>query len=64
MISDTFGKNDFRKKIINTLKKNYHKGKTTTVLSKNLHLNLLNIKDIIEAIKLILNKKVIQKIFT
>ena len=61
MISDTFGKNDFRKKIINTLKKNYHKGKTTTVLSKNLHLNLLNIKDIIEAIKLILNKKVTPK---
>ena len=61
MISDTFGKNDFRKKITNTLKKNYHKGKTTTVLSKNLHLNLLNIKDIIEAIKLILNKKVTPK---
>ncbi len=61
MISDTFGKNDFRNKIVNTLKKNYLKGRKTSILSKNLHMNLLNVKDIIEAIKLILNKKVIPK---
>lgn len=61
MISDTFGENDLRKKIINTLKKNYLKGRTTSVLSKNLYINLLNVQDIIQAIKLILNKKIIPK---
>lgn len=58
MISDTFGKNDLRKKIINTLKVNYLKGKTTNVISKNLYMNLLNVLDIIKAINLILNKKI------
>ena len=41
MLSDTFGKNDIRPKIINTLKKNYKKGKITKITSKNLYLNLL-----------------------
>ena len=61
MISDTFGKNDFRKKIINTLRTNYIKRKETAVVSKNLYLNLLNVLDIVEAVKLILNKKIIPK---
>ena len=61
MISDTFGENDFRKKIINTLKNNYLKGRSTSILSENLYINLLNVQDIIEAIKLILNKKIIPK---
>ena len=61
MISDTFGKNDFRKKIINTLRTNYIKGKVTAVVSKNLYVNLLNVLDIVEAVKLILNKKIIPK---
>ena len=55
-LSDTFGENDFRKKIINTLKNNYLKGRSTSILSENLYINLLNVQDIIEAIKLILNK--------
>ena len=61
MISDTFGKNDLRIKIINTLRTNYIKRKVTTVVSKNLYVNLLNVSDIVEAIKLILNKKIIPK---
>ncbi len=61
MISDTFGKNDLRKKIINTLRTNYIKRKETTVVSKNLYVNLLNVLDIVEAVKLILNKKIIPK---
>ena len=59
MISDTFGKNDHRKKIINTLRINYKKQKVTHVISKKLYLNLLNISDIIEALDLILKKKII-----
>ena len=63
MISDTFGKNDYRNKLINTLKSNYKKKKTTNLISKNLYINLLNISDIISAIHLILKKSVIPRIY-
>ena len=59
MLSDTFGKNDKRPKIINTLKKNYKKGKITKITSKNLYLNLLNVEDIVRAVNIILKKKII-----
>jgi nucleoside-diphosphate-sugar epimerase len=58
MISDTFGKLDKRKKIINVMRQNYRDNKITTITSKNLYLNLLNIVDLISAIKLILKRKV------
>ncbi len=58
VISDTFGHNDKRKKLINTLKINYKNNKTTQILSKNLFLNLLNVKDICDAVDLILNKNI------
>ena len=58
MISDTFGKLDKRKKIINVVRQNYRDNKTTTIISKNLYLNLLNIVDLISAIKLIIKKKI------
>ena len=58
MISDTFGESDKRKKIINVIKKNYINNKTTFVISKNLYLNLLNVTDIVQAIKLIIKKKI------
>ena len=54
MISDTFGENDNRYKIINVLKKNYKKNKATKIVSKNLHINLLNIKDITQAVHLLM----------
>ena len=57
VISDTFGKFDKRKKIINVLKTNYKKNIITNILSKNLFLNLLNVTDINNAIKLILKVK-------
>ena len=57
-ISDTFGKFDKRKKIINVLKINFKKNLLTTIISKNLHLNLLNISDITNAVKLILKGNV------
>ena len=58
IISDTFGEFDKRKKIINVLKTNYKKNKTTNILSKNLFLNLLNVSDINNATKLILKKNI------
>ena len=61
MISDTFGKNDHRKKIINILKTNYKKKKTINIVSKKLHLNLLNISDIVSATNLILKKSIVPK---
>ena len=55
IISDTFGKSDKRTKIINILKTNFKKNITTKIVSKNLFINLLNVTDINNAIKLILN---------
>ena len=56
VISDTFGLRDKRKKLVNLLKINYKKNLVTKVISKNLYINLLNVKDIVSAIKLILKK--------
>ena len=56
IISDTFGNNDIREKIINTLKKNYKKGKNTKIISKRLFINLLNVEDIVSAVDLLLKK--------
>ena len=58
MISDTFGENDERLKIINVLRKNYKKNKITKIISKNLFINLLNIEDIASAVKLIIKKDI------
>ena len=58
MISDTFGENDERLKIINVLKNNYKNNKITKVISKYLFVNLLNIKDIAVAIDLIIKKNI------
>ena len=58
MISDTFGCNDERIKIINVLKKNYKKDKITMILSKNLYINLLNVEAIIKAVNIIKKKNI------
>jgi len=57
-LSETFGQNDDRKKLLPTLKNDYRKNLTTTVNSKNLNINIINIKDIITALNLILNTNV------
>ena len=57
-LSETFGQNDDRKKLLPTLKNDYRKNLTTTVNSKNLNINIINIKDIITALDLILNTNV------
>ena len=56
VVSDTFGLNDKRKKIINLLKINYKKNLLTKVISKNLYINLLNIIDIKNAVRLVLKR--------
>jgi len=58
MISDTFGKNDKRAKIINVLRKNYKRNIKTNIVSKNLYINLLNVEDITNAVYLINKKKI------
>lgn len=56
-LSDTFGEKDKRSKIINTLKNNLKKKEVTKVISKNLYLNILNIKDVVSAVKMLVIKK-------
>jgi len=58
MIVDTFGKNDKRKKLINTLRKNFNQNKITKIISKKLYINLINVEDIVTAVKIILNNKI------
>ena len=58
MISDTFGQNDNRLKIVNTLRKNYKKNLETKIISKNLILNLLNVEDIVRAVSTILDQNI------
>ena len=57
-ISDTFGKDDKRNKLINTLRINFKNDKTTNIISKNLHLNLVNVNDITHCVNLIINKTI------
>ncbi len=57
-LSETFGNNDRRKKIIQVLKQNYKNNKTSKVVSKKLSMNLLNVKDICSGVNIILKKKV------
>ena len=58
IIGDTFGKNDYRKKIINTLRENYKKNKISNIVSKNLYLNLTNVDDIVFAVKMLIHKNI------
>jgi len=57
LISDTFGKNDKRKKLIPIIIKNYNKKKTVNI-PKNLSINLVNVKYIINVIENIINKDI------
>ncbi len=57
-LSETFGKNDNRLKLIPVLKKNFKSSKITRIVSKNLILNILNVHDVIKAIEILLKKNV------
>ena len=58
IISDTYGKKDKRKKLINILKKNITRKKETKIISKNLFINLLNVNDIITGIHILLENNI------
>ena len=58
VLSETFGENDKRIKLINVLRANYKNNKPTTIVSKKLSLNLLNVLDIYKATNLILKKNI------
>ena len=53
---ESFDENDKRKKLIPTLIKNYKKNKKTNIISDKLELNLIHVKDIINAINILLKK--------
>jgi nucleoside-diphosphate-sugar epimerase len=57
VLSDTYGLGDNRDKLINTIKRNFKTNRVTKIISKNLYINLLNVKDIIKGLKIILQKK-------
>ena len=57
-ISDTYGENDNRSKIINLLKQNIRNKKKIRIVSKKLSMNLLNVKDIVSAVRIIVDKNV------
>ena len=56
VLSDTFGFDDKRSKLINTLKNNFLANRTTKIVSKNLYINLLNVDDIVNGLITITKK--------
>ena len=57
-LHDIYGENDKRKKIIHTILKNHRQKKSVKISSNKLELNLLNVKDVNQAIKVFLTKKI------
>ena len=57
LISDTFGKNDKRIKLIPSIIKNYKK-KNIVSIPKNLSINLINVTNIIKIVEIIINKNI------
>lgn len=57
-LHDIYGENDKRNKIIHTIIKKHHTRKYLKIFSKHLSLNLLNVKDVINAINLMISKKI------
>lgn len=57
-LPNTFGYNDYRDKIIPTIKKNFVSKKKTNLKNKNISLNLINVLDIVNLINILLIKKI------
>jgi CDP-3, 6-dideoxy-D-glycero-L-glycero-4-hexulose-4-reductase len=58
LLSDTYGPNDRRKKLIPTLLNNYKKNKVTIINSRKLNINYLHVKDVSLALKIIMKKNI------
>jgi nucleoside-diphosphate-sugar epimerase len=57
-LHDIYGENDKRDKIIHTIVKNHKLNKSIKITSNKLGLNLLNVKDVNQAIKILLKSKI------
>ena len=57
-LHDIYGENDKRKKIIHTILENHRQKKSVKISSNKLELNLLNVKDVNQAVKVFLTKKI------
>ena len=57
-LHDIYGENDKRNKIIHTIINKHRKRKCVKIFSKHLSLNLLNVNDVINAINLMISKKI------
>ncbi len=53
-IGDTYGSKDKRAKILPVIIKNYKHNRATTILTKNLKLNILHVEDVISAINILI----------
>jgi len=58
LLSDTFGYNDKRAKLINILKKNIKLNKVTSLISKKAYINLLNVEDVAGGIAKLVKKNI------
>jgi nucleoside-diphosphate-sugar epimerase len=59
-LEDTYSENDKRNKILPTIKRNYIKNKKTTLIAKKLTMNFTHVSDVINAIFILLTKKIDQ----
>ena len=57
-LSQTFGNDDNRKKLFNILKQNYRNSKITNLASSNFSMNVLNVKDVVVAVNILINKNI------
>lgn len=55
---ESFSEEDYRKKLIPQLLRNYKKNCYTKIISKNLELNIIHLEDIVNSISLALNKNI------
>jgi CDP-3, 6-dideoxy-D-glycero-L-glycero-4-hexulose-4-reductase len=55
---ETYNTNDKRKKLVPIIKKNYINNSTTTLASKTLNLNFLDVRDVCRAVNIIINKNI------
>ncbi len=55
---ESFSENDKRKKLIPTLYRDFKKNKTTKIISKKLELNIIHIKDIVNATYNVMNNNI------
>ena len=56
-IGDTYGPDDLRQKILPAIIKNYKRNKKTTILTKNLEMNILHVEDVVNAIKILVDSE-------